>query len=139
MFVNLLYSIKVLTQAPPGATVRCTAVSPPSGEHPANISCESLPKRKPGAHEFLMDMYLPSNGNVWVLEAIEDGRPMALHGLVVHGDRLQQRVERNIADVLVVVEQETTKNVDGKHLKKGKEQEMAPSKTESAIEREHVL
>ncbi len=40
---------------------------------------------------------------------------MALHRRVVHAHRLQQRVQRHVADVLVIIQQEAAQDVHGQN------------------------
>ena len=40
---------------------------------------------------------------------------MALHRGMVHAHRLQQRVQRHVADVFVIIQQEPAQNVDSKN------------------------
>ena len=52
---------------------------------------------------------------VGVLQAVDDRVAVALHRLRVGGDDLVQRVQRNVPDVVVAVDQEAAEDVDREH------------------------
>mmetsp|Transcript_17545 Transcript_17545/g.45337 ORF Transcript_17545/g.45337 Transcript_17545/m.45337 type:complete len:312 (+) Transcript_17545:1356-2291(+) len=54
----------------------------------------------------------PAQRHVRVLEAVNDRLPVALHGAHIGGHDGDQRVQRNVADVVVAVAQEAPKDVD---------------------------
>lgn len=55
----------------------------------------------------------PANANVAVAQAVENDVAVTLHGVGVHRDDLVERVERNVANVVVAVAQKLAQNVDG--------------------------
>lgn len=55
--------------------------------------------------------------HVGVFEALEDSAAVALNCRYVHVDSAQQRVKCNVANVLVIIEQEAAENVDGQYAK----------------------
>ena len=64
--------------------------------------------------------HLLSYGNIRIFQTVNDGAAMPLHGLVIGMHNPLQRIQRHIADILVVVEQKSAKNVDRKNLKETK-------------------
>lgn len=53
-----------------------------------------------------LECAVPADGDISILHAIDNGRPVPLHCLCVHTDHFGQRVERHIADVIVLNRQE---------------------------------
>lgn len=53
--------------------------------------------------------------HVRVFETVEDGGTMALNRGMVHAHRFQQRVERHVADVFVIIQQEAAQDVYSKN------------------------
>ena len=58
-----------------------------------------------------------SNGDVAVLDALDDGVPVPLHSLRVHRDHLGERVQRDVSNVVVLVTEETAEDVHRQHAK----------------------
>ena len=58
-----------------------------------------------------------SNGDVAVLDALDDGVPVPLHSLRVHRDHLGERVQRDVSNVVVLVAEETAQDVHRQHAK----------------------
>ncbi len=81
---------------------------PPEGwlvipRHELNVGC--VDESKTELHGPLLDRH------VGILETIEDGGAVALHRGMVHAHRPQQCVQRHVADVFVIIQQEATKDV----------------------------
>eukprot|EP00982_Pelagococcus_subviridis_P008158 30819-Pelagococcus_subviridis.AAC.6 len=53
-----------------------------------------------------------ANRDVRVLDALDDGVPMPLHRLGVHGDNLRERVEGDVPYVVILVREESPEDVD---------------------------
>lgn len=67
-----------------------------------------------------------SYGNIGILQAVDNRTTMPLHSFVIGVDNSLQSVQRHIANILVVVEQKSAKNIDRKNLeaRKGYEVEL---------------
>ena len=58
-----------------------------------------------------------SNGDVAVLDALDDGVPVPLHSLRVHRDNLGERVQRDVSNVVILVTEEPAEDVHRQHAK----------------------
>mmetsp|Transcript_26904 Transcript_26904/g.78337 ORF Transcript_26904/g.78337 Transcript_26904/m.78337 type:complete len:410 (-) Transcript_26904:270-1499(-) len=54
-----------------------------------------------------------ADGDIWILEAVHNGGPVALHGIHVLAHDLGQGVQCHVANVVVTVEQESPEDVHG--------------------------